>query len=1121
MTNYNFYLRFFALLKSKYLYFLILGCMLTYQAQSQYLYWYLDSYQNNLWEPAIPQNVLYSLQASSSAAYQVSSPNGCVGGAIKISGAAQIYSLDNSLAPITGNKAFEFLMKPNPTDGSSTLLFGTQFARLKWTTAGFEVTTEFKDNNQDDKLFTISFPFQGLGKASPDYYTDGEWHHIVVNVTITNFQPTLALWVDGQKMIEKTRTGTGILPFDSYITAINASTYAAKDLAINFVSTAIYDGFLDEIALYNSNLTPQSILEHYTTSVEDHQHYNIAPITATGPLPPAYTAPTSIDIDPKEFTPTHGTATGSISSVDSNGDPYDDAIEEFKRYPMPRFKKNGNGDIPLLRSHPNYISPDVSKFYTVDYSKPSPIVWGETGGVNPLGIYGGRIPSKIYRDNMNYLHTELYDKWNYNLMINGFGLADICDPQTTNGLLIQTAMQNPSKPLTVTTFMGKADGNLGISEATDFIYTPIKVVALQTVTNQAPDPYLLSFDNGNINCHIFSNANGYYIRAWAYDATSVYAIVTGGQAYPFTINSTTPFMFAGPIPTFVNIQITKTASTVITTLADFNLEGITEFTLNSATTPCFFTRLGSNTNTAAFPIKEFTSYPLKVTFNYQSSTDLEFVDIITLWGPNLTNATRSNHEFTFTCPTNYNATIFTNNNTVASDYYKITSLLTTVSAGSTYTTGFDKDRSYRIVLTPLTGTGPSYTITFNLTKSRFLCLNTREKCKIYWGGDMVSDPNKIIYLYNRSGNQLITRIKPIYYNDTWDATITKAFLSPFATDPQYATSANLPNDFFKQWGFAYRDAWIVPFIEKTGFNRRINMIAENGEVLFSTRNTDIDFWMRSPGVLKDFTSHCNCGFTYTPNMTLSNGELAAWENYTKTILHTGLDIELYLRDQAVVSHCSTYFANLPVPVTPLPGVGSLGSFSYSAFMNNGPQREAWEKYTTQFIYKPYVNGYREGIFESPTPNLISAQDCAGNSITINYADVIHSTFTDFSIYDLHNWNYTTGREVSPKIKVPFTSPTTNNYYNTNNLYVANTQYWNSENGASNQGLNNIREELQDAIAVVDKFSSPYVTPTSYYASNWQTNFRKDIRPGQWLGMLKYTAVTGAEFFYPFYLYRCI
>lgn len=1115
----NFYAKVFAFLTSKSLYFLVLSCIISSQAlvaQTPYVYWQLENYTGT--GPYSWDNGNGNYLANVSNQNIIIPATGCVGNGIQITTNEVLAARDTNMKDaLTSNMAFEFLMKPNPTDGESKLLVGTQFARLLWSIDGFRVTTLFKKAQNVDEDFQVTFPFQGLGKASPDYYTDGNWHHIVVNVIVDGqganptLKPTLELWVDGQKMNDSLKA-TGTVPFlspTSYRTAISAASYVNRDLAINFSNSVDYDGFLDEIALYNSNLSPQSILEHYTTSVKDSQHYNIAPTTPTGPLPPAYTAPTSIDIDPKEFSPTIGTATGAVSSVDTNGDPYDDAIEEFKLYPMPRFKKKANGDIPLLRNHPNYISPNVTQFYTINADTASQIVWGETGGVNPRGKYGNprRTPIKIIRDNMNYLNTELYDKWNYNLMIDGFNTGSICDPETSKGLLLQTAMQNPSKPLTVITNMGDADGNQGISTATDFIYTPIELGASDTITNEVPEPYILSFDNGNMNCQIFNNSIGCYIRAWGYDAAQTYAIIMNGQTTPFTMDSITPLKYNDSIPALVNIKITKAASIV----ADFDLEGLTTFILNSVTTPCFFTRIGtvSGNNSAAFPIKSFTSYPLEVTFNYQSSTEPEFAKIITLLGPNLANATRSNHEFQFKCPTGYNAKIFTHNTTTPNaatiDYYKITTLLDSVSAGATYTTGAAIAKSYRIVLTDTSGA--SYTLTFNLTKTNFLCLNTREKCKIYWGGDTVSDPNKIIYLYNRSSNQLITRYTPIYYHGTWDAKITKAFLSPFATD-----SANLPVDFFKQWGLAYRDAVIVPFIEATGFNRRINMLAENGEVLASTtKKTDIDDWMRSPGVVKNFTQYCfnnGCTFQYPPPANSCTDSL--WENYVKTELHIGLDIERYMDDTLVVSHCATYFANLPVAVDALPG--GIG-FNYGAFRNNDAQIKAWEQYTTEFIYKPYIDGYRAGIF-TPTP--LSAQDCAGDSITINYANIIDTTFTDFSIYDLRAWNYTIGREVTTKIEVPFTSPTTNNYYNTNNLYIVNLLYWNSENAAANQGLKNIREELQDAIAVGDKFSSPYVTPTSYYASNWRINFKKDIRPGQWLGMLKYTAVTGAEFFYPFY-----
>ena len=101
--------------------------------------------------------------------------------------------------------------------------------------------------------------------------------------------------------------------------------------------------------------------------------------------------------------------------------------------------------------------------------------------------------------------------------------------------------------------------------------------------------------------------------------------------------------------------------------------------------------------------------------------------------------------------------------------------------------------------------------------------------------------------------------------------------------------------------------------------------------------------------------------------------------------------------------------------------------------------------------------------------------------------------------DRYDWN--TSKATNSKIK--------GNYYSTPDFYPRTSDNWKTWKGAWH-GWKWINDGRQVEIKSGDKFFSPYV------AAGWDINPEKDMRPAQWLGLLKCLSVVGAEFYYTGY-----
>ncbi len=112
-----------------------------------------------------------------------------------------------------------------------------------------------------------------------------------------------------------------------------------------------------------------------------------------------------------------------------------------------------------------------------------------------------------------------------------------------------------------------------------------------------------------------------------------------------------------------------------------------------------------------------------------------------------------------------------------------------------------------------------------------------------------------------------------------------------------------------------------------------------------------------------------------------------------------------------------------------------------------------------------------------------------------------TTFAYFQVDGQPTWRfkYSEMRQTNTQIN--------GQYYPTGDIYMRypnNWRYWSS----AWHGWQWVVESRKQELAVGDKLFSPPV------AAGWDIDEEKNIRPAQWLGMLKAIAMSGAEFFYP-------
>jgi hypothetical protein len=1113
MSNYHFYLnRFFPQRKNVYAAFCCLMWLLgggDVWGQTPILAWDLNvlptiSGVNTItttWQPNIGAltNVLTTIPVPSSYNF-VSNENAknANGHSMRLDGTAtNIHSGNSNSSTTNFKRAVEFFLMPDAVNTSNNIYMLTPFVKFEWSSAKIKISTIY---NSSQTIMVEQF-LNNLGPLSPNYYTDGKWHHVLALVELSASEARLELWVDGAKLGENFETAS----------SPTLSPQTIYDISINTASTSVYKGLIDEIALYDDiYLDPVAIINNAA----------IASSSQCVMLPSNYSTP-EFTYDRLEFSPTINTPTGSVGNlVSTDGTAANDAIEEFRTYPLPRFKKEANGEIPLVRNFQSSLTTNVNN---IALDANNNIVWGNTQGkyLADGGMYDGMTIREIKKNNVEYLNKELADKWNYNLSLGSPTRSEQIDfsNPTYREVLIQTAKNDPTKPAVLETNMGDVDFSLGLTQFAHYEFAPRILQPSTTHIFPAKVNYAVYFDDNNIGCFLYDVGNGNLrIKGAGYDPTYTYDISTDNGG---TFNTLLP-TFSPILTGLVNIIVRKESGGCYVDYKftiDYNNKSFQwqNPALSSAacasisnSPSCQLTDLDID----RFNIASATQFPASITFNSGTVS-------ITVLAPDASGGNHSNHKFQISSLYSVYQSSF---NGLGAVYIDFSTLLNTQPEY-----GYHENCSYRIV----DNATNEVVASFAFNAGFFVSLVN--DCTIEWGGDLIDDPTNEIYLYNRTvaNPSRITGIAP-YNREQWSGEVTKAFLSPLASNVPDALA------YAKSWGRLYRDTYIVPFIAQTAFNRRIDKIAENGEVLPNIGSRARGGLMAKPAIAQLFANYyaANCnGCPYTPTISswwTNPVVIQIWEDFLVGINSSttpSLYVEQYIGRYKQDQYAWSYFENFYIAKynsTPQDLANDYESYIGTAATVVPAAalriRETWKEYMTKYFYSFYVNGYREGIFEEPTPSSISV---VGGGTPINYRDVINPdpvvalpTDTDFSIYDLRNLDYVNGREVQTPVTIPFASPFSETYYNTNNLYLGNTENWNAAPSASNMGLLNMRRGLLKSYKVLgEKHFSPYITPTTYKGqteTQWEEYFGKDIRPGQWLGMLKYASVIGAEYFYSFY-----
>ncbi len=185
----------------------------------------------------------------------------------KITIGSNYYSRDSTnsgtfLTPNDGvNLSVEFLFKLSPDFHDANVINWTN--RFAFHICDMEMQAEvilasgFKN---------LQIEFDGIGKKSFSYYSDGNWHHIAV--TFSAATGVLTLYVDGTSPQGFQNPGSG------------GTNPIAAGNAIDFTPpfNKLLGGCIDEVAVYDAILSPYMVWHHYQNAINgQHYDYLISP----------------------------------------------------------------------------------------------------------------------------------------------------------------------------------------------------------------------------------------------------------------------------------------------------------------------------------------------------------------------------------------------------------------------------------------------------------------------------------------------------------------------------------------------------------------------------------------------------------------------------------------------------------------------------------------------------------------------------------------------------------------------------------------------------------------------------------------------------------------------------
>ena len=162
----------------------------------------------------------------------------------------------------------------------------------------------------------IVVPLNGIGKMDSRYYTGGDWHHFAVTYSAKNGE--LKVYTDGTSP-----------PGFSKINGASVPLQLGNQVYFNPIPMAL-GGSLDEVALYDTILSPRMVYHHYRNTILNGNHYDtIMPddsVVMGYNLPKDLVIPATWESNPFDF----GPAYPNISEK---------PLELLRTYPGPRYKQ--------------------------------------------------------------------------------------------------------------------------------------------------------------------------------------------------------------------------------------------------------------------------------------------------------------------------------------------------------------------------------------------------------------------------------------------------------------------------------------------------------------------------------------------------------------------------------------------------------------------------------------------------------------------------------------------------------------------------------------------------------------------------------------------------------------
>lgn len=235
----------------------------------------------------------------------------------------------------SGKFTFEFLFRLN-SDYFDEIKFslrkGTEFT-IRPDEVWFQVPYLAPGATTVNSVGIVSTYLTGTGIASPAYFLDRSWHHIVCKFDgAASPNGSVELWIDGQCPAQLTATvPTGSTPHNI--------AYNPIDNAPNLITLGLQDDGtidLDEVVFYDEALPAAVIYQHYLNTTNGlHYECNADPAIVV----PSFSNPLSGTYDHLDYAPNHSFDLAGVPETLDDLGTVPLVVEQFKDFPLPRYRK--------------------------------------------------------------------------------------------------------------------------------------------------------------------------------------------------------------------------------------------------------------------------------------------------------------------------------------------------------------------------------------------------------------------------------------------------------------------------------------------------------------------------------------------------------------------------------------------------------------------------------------------------------------------------------------------------------------------------------------------------------------------------------------------------------------